>query len=87
MLFHVLVALGRRSDFEYILSKRPFHQLDEFSVMPCKGHEFVRIHNVAIRFVDLGIDAKRLCETSVALCYLALVRTLWGKGSLMPSWA
>lgn len=87
MLFHVLVALapGRRSNFEYILSERLFHQLDEFSVMLGKGHEFVRIHNVAIRFVYVRIDAKRLRETSVALRYLALVRTVWGKGSPAPS--
>lgn len=87
MLFHILVALapGRRSSFEYILSKSLFHQLDEFSVMPSKGHEFVRIHNVAIRFVHVRIDAKRLRETSVALRYLALVRTVWGKGSPAPS--
>lgn len=82
MLFRVLVALGRRSDFEYVPRKCLFHQLDKFSVMPGKGHEFVRIHNVAIRFVDVRIDAKRLRETSVTLRHLALVRTLWGKGGL-----
>jgi hypothetical protein len=86
MLFHVLVALapGRRSNFEYILSKCLFYQLNEFSVMPGKAHEFVRMHNVAIRFVHVRIDAKRLCEASVALRYLALVRTVGGKGSPAP---
>lgn len=78
-------APGRRLNFEYILSKRLFHQLDEFSIKPSKGHEFVRIHNVAIRFVHVRIDAKRLRETSVALRYLALIRTVWGKGSPAPS--
>lgn len=87
MLFYVLVPLAhdRRSYFEYILSKRLFYQLDKFYVMPGKGHKFVRINNVAIRLLHLRIDAKRLCETSVALRYLALVRTVWGKGSLAPS--
>ena len=85
VISRVSCFLGRRSDFEYVLSKRLFHQLDEFSVMPAKGHEFVRIHNVTIRLVDVRIDAKRLCETSVALRYLAVVRTVWGKGSLALS--
>jgi hypothetical protein len=87
MLLQVLVALApdRRSTFEYILSDRLFHQLDEFSVKPGKGHEFVRIHNVAIRFVHVRIDTKRFRETSVALRYLALIRTVWGKGGPAPS--
>ena len=87
MLFHVLDALapGRRSSFVYILGKRLFHQLDKFSVKPGKSHEFVRIHNVVIRFVHVRIDAKRLRKTSVALRYLALIRTVWDKGSLAPS--
>lgn len=88
MVFHVSYSCScRRLNFEYILSKRLFHQLDEFSVLPGKGHEFIRIHNVTIRFVHLRIDAKRLRETSIALRYLALIRTVWGKGSLSPSWA
>jgi len=88
-LFHALSALapGKRSDFGYILSKCLFHQLDKFSVMPGKGHKFVRVHHVANRFVQVRIDAKRLRETSVSLRYFALVRTVWGKRSLAPSWA
>jgi hypothetical protein len=53
--------------------------------MPGKGHEFVRIHNVAVRFVCVGIDAECLCETSVALCDLTLVRTVRGERSRAPS--
>jgi len=89
----VAFGLGHRGQDLYTLvrrhelSKRLFHELDEFSVMPGKGHEFVRIHNVAIRFVNVRIDAKRFSETSVAFRYLALIRTVWGKGSLAPSWS
>ncbi len=53
--------------------------------MPGKGHEFVRIHDVAIRFVHVRIDAECLCETSVPLRYLTLIRTVWAKGSLTLS--
>ena len=69
----------------HILSKGLLHQLDELSVMPGKGHELVRIRNVAVRFVCVRVDAECLRKTTVALCDLAFVRTARGKGSLPPS--
>jgi hypothetical protein len=72
---------------KHILGKGLLYQLNELSVMPGKGHEFVRIHNVAVRFVCVGIDAECLCETSVALCDLTLVRTVRGESSRAPGQA
>jgi hypothetical protein len=68
------------------LGKCLFYQLDEFYVRLGKGNQVIRVHNLArVGFVQVGIDAKRLCETSVALRDLALVRAPWYKSSLAPS--
>lgn len=40
-----------------------------------------------VSFVKVGIDAKRLCETSVALRDLAFVRAPRCKSGLASSWA
>jgi len=69
---------------KHILGKGLLYQLNELSIMPGKGYEFVRIHNVAVRFVCVGIDAECLCETSVALCDLTFVRTVRGESSRAP---
>ena len=37
--------------------------------------------------MQVGVDAERLCETSIALRDLALVGATWYKSGLAPSWA
>jgi len=70
------------------LGKGLFDQLNEFYVGLGKGNQVIRVHNLArVGFVQVGIDAKRLCETSVALRDFALVRAPWYKSSLAPGWA
>lgn len=71
-----------------ILGKGLFDQLDEFHVGLGKGNQVIRVHNLTrVGFVQVGIDTKRLCETSVALRDLALVRATWCKSSLPPGGA
>lgn len=70
------------------LGKGLFDQLNEFYVGFSEGDQVIRVHNLArVGFVQVGIDAKRLCETSVALRDLAFVRAPWYQGSLAPGWA